>query len=321
MGKIVFSSDQLPPHLTDRQRYSLWYDLYRQNYGDNDFEISEAPFAARATFVQLKGVVIGSVDLTLSKSDYDRSRARRTSSERLGLLFNAGATPVRSVHRGREEWVQPGGALVLSNTDASTFEVPGDRSSWLILRLPQEPIVRAAPRVKDLVGTALESGNEALRMMTQYTRLVVEHDGFTDPLLTGHIAQTFTDLMTLAIGAQKDAAAFARERGLKRARLDAILREIATDYANPDFTVAALSARLRLSVRYVQDILHATGLGFADRVLELRLQRACDLLARSTGGSRKVSDIAYSCGFNDLSYFHRCFRRRFGMTPAGARSK
>jgi AraC-like DNA-binding protein len=71
----------------------------------------------------------------------------------------------------------------------------------------------------------------------------------------------------------------------------------------------------------VQDILHESGKGFAERVMELRLQRAGELLSRAHMTKRKVSDIAYSCGFNDLSYFHRAFRRRFGMTPTGARSK
>jgi AraC-like DNA-binding protein len=29
----------------------------------------------------------------------------------------------------------------------------------------------------------------------------------------------------------------------------------------------------------------------------------------------KVSEIAYACGFNEVSYFNRCFRRRFGASP------
>jgi AraC-like DNA-binding protein len=35
---------------------------------------------------------------------------------------------------------------------------------------------------------------------------------------------------------------------------------------------------------------------------------------------RKVSDIAHLTGFNDVSYFHRAFRRRFGLTPGDARA-
>ncbi|MGA2057754.1 MAG: AraC family transcriptional regulator [Bradyrhizobium sp.] len=33
----------------------------------------------------------------------------------------------------------------------------------------------------------------------------------------------------------------------------------------------------------------------------------------------KVADIAQSCGFGDLSYFNRAFRRRYGMTPSDTR--
>jgi AraC-like DNA-binding protein len=52
------------------------------------------------------------------------------------------------------------------------------------------------------------------------------------------------------------------------------------------------------------------------RLNELRLRKAAELLANGEG---RVSDIAFDCGFNDLSYFNRCFRRRFGLTPTAAR--
>ena len=54
------------------------------------------------------------------------------------------------------------------------------------------------------------------------------------------------------------------------------------------------------------------------RLLELRLRKAADLLAHP---GERISDIAFACGFNDLSYFNRCFRRRFGLTPTAARGR
>ena len=33
--------------------------------------------------------------------------------------------------------------------------------------------------------------------------------------------------------------------------------------------------------------------------------------------NRRIS--ALTCGFGDISYFNRCFRRRFGLTPGSAR--
>jgi AraC-like DNA-binding protein len=49
-----------------------------------------------------------------------------------------------------------------------------------------------------------------------------------------------------------------------------------------------------------------------------RLRKAADLLTCPEG---RISDIAFDCGFNDLSYFNRCFRRRFGLTPSAARGR
>jgi len=53
------------------------------------------------------------------------------------------------------------------------------------------------------------------------------------------------------------------------------------------------------------------------RLTELRLTKAAELLVHEA--ERRISDIAFDCGFNDLSYFNRCFRRRFGLTPSAAR--
>ena len=44
----------------------------------------------------------------------------------------------------------------------------------------------------------------------------------------------------------------------------------------------------------------------------IRLKRAAELLAKN---SDNVSQIAYSVGFSSLSYFNKCFKEQFGVTP------
>jgi transcriptional regulator GlxA family with amidase domain len=55
--------------------------------------------------------------------------------------------------------------------------------------------------------------------------------------------------------------------------------------------------------------------------LELRLQAARKMLADPRSDRLKVIDIAYASGFNEVSYFNRRFRQRFGEKPSDAREE
>lgn len=54
-----------------------------------------------------------------------------------------------------------------------------------------------------------------------------------------------------------------------------------------------------------------------DYLLQKRLEAACQLLRERRPGRTDmlVSTIAYHCGFNDISYFNRIFRKIFGCPP------
>jgi AraC-like DNA-binding protein len=134
-------------------------------------------------------------------------------------------------------------------------------------------------------------------------------------LLIDHIDTTLVDLMALALGAGRDAAEVARLRGLRAARLQAIVTEIKASFTDPALSPARIGLKLGLSARYIQALLHESGASFTERVMELRLQKAMAILTRPHDRRLKVSEIAYACGFNEVSYFNQCFRRRFGDTP------
>ena len=63
-------------------------------------------------------------------------------------------------------------------------------------------------------------------------------------------------------------------------------------------------------LRLFRTVLNTTPIAY---LLAYRLQRASEELRRAEG--RTVSEIAYSCGFSDASYFNRRFRKEYGVTP------
>lgn len=113
-----------------------------------------------------------------------------------------------------------------------------------------------------------------------------------------------------------------------RLRFEAIKADVLARLGNGDLGLADVAQRSRVSPRYVQMLFERTGTTFSEFVLEQRLVRAArllrdprQLLRDPRHLARKVSDIAYLAGFNDVSYFHRAFRRRFGMTPSDMRHR
>ena len=132
------------------------------------------------------------------------------------------------------------------------------------------------------------------------------------------IAQHLLDLAALGLGARGDHALTAQRGGLRAVRLKALLLILGQRFSEPDFSARKLAVAAGLSERYVNELLYEAGASFTVRLNELRLGKAARLLATT---AKRISDIAFECGFNDLSYFNRSFRRRFGLTPTAARAK
>lgn len=78
-------------------------------------------------------------------------------------------------------------------------------------------------------------------------------------------------------------------------------------------SLAELANTLRLSESRASHLVKELfGCSYVQLVNEIRLRSAASLL-RDT--ALTVMEVGLNSGFRDLSHFHRCFQRRFGMTP------
>lgn len=84
--------------------------------------------------------------------------------------------------------------------------------------------------------------------------------------------------------------------------------------ADPQLSVESLSEDMALSrVQLYRKVLSLTGVSGNKLIQSIRLQKAAQLLEKNTG---PISEIAYQTGFNSLSYFTKCFKKKFGKTPS-----
>ena len=124
------------------------------------------------------------------------------------------------------------------------------------------------------------------------------------------------DLTGLLLGAAADCAEFATKRGHSDSRFDLIKSNVLKNLHRQDLTIDLVARAHGLSPRQAQRFFAYSGTTFTEFVLTQRLSLAHRLLNEPLFRHRKITDIAYSAGFGDLSYFNREFRRRFGDTPS-----
>ena len=311
------STDMLPQGLDERQRFLCFAELFEHfsNTGELD-PASDVPFHAAMNSIHIGTTMLGRCDGTFTTVRRELRQVRETNDDRYCLARNSGERASTFVHRGREFTLRPG-SVVLLKLDEPFFATDGtSRKRFTNVHFPVETLRAMVPGVESLVGRELEGGG-ALSLAMDYSNLLLQHpEAVAEAGMA--IATHLLDLAALGLGARGDLAADAQRGGLRAVRLKAVLTILEQRFAEPDFSAHKLAAAAGLSERYVNELLYEAGAGFTTRLNELRMRKAAELLARST---RRVSDIAFECGFNDLSYFNRCFRRRFGLTPTAARGK
>ena len=84
--------------------------------------------------------------------------------------------------------------------------------------------------------------------------------------------------------------------------------------SDSDFSVEALENEMMMSKMQLYRKLKAlTDQSPSEFVRTLRLKRAASLISQRSGN---ISEIAYEVGFNNLSYFAKCFKDHYGVPPS-----
>ncbi len=297
----------LPPDLGERQRYLFFAELFEHFSNTGELDPSPSvPFRATMNSIHIGTTMLGRCNGSFTTVRRERRQVLATNDDRYCLARNTGDRASTVTHRGREFQMRPG-AMVLLKLDEPFFTADGaHHKRFTNVHLPMATL---RSMVSGSMIWSAASSRRAARCRWRWITATcccnlldaVDEAGFA-------IAAHLLDLAALGLGARGDLAAAAQRRGLRAVRLKSLLMILEKRFTEPDFSAHKLAAATGLSERYVNELLFEAGASFTMRLTELRLTKAAALLVHDT--ERRISDIAFDCGFNDLSYFNRCFRRR-----------
>jgi AraC-like DNA-binding protein len=222
--------------------------------------------------------------------------------------------------RGSEITLRDGDAVLFSYAETRTVTRPVP-VHHCIVRLPRAELAPLVPYIDDAVMRPIPRGAGALSLLANYATALIDDPAVASPEVRQLIVSQLCDLIAVTLGATRDAAAIAEGRGIRVARLRAIKDDIEAHLTDGDLTPVVVARRQRISDSYVRKLFESEGTSFSEFVLTRRLVRANRVLTDQRWADRTIASIAFDCGFGDLSYFNRTFKRLYGAPPSDIRGR
>jgi AraC-like DNA-binding protein len=252
-----------------------------------------------------------------ASAQYSRTQSHLADGSDDLVLIAAHAGLVRVGQNGHTVELAPA-QLVLVDMGITGTVGHTDEDRFTTIRMPRRALLDINPRAEEKLSQVLCDGAVA-ETIFRYHALAAHHAPHLDAIGQRLTAQHMVDLVGLLLGTDAEHASLARGRGQAAARLDLMRADVMAALGRNDLCLSEIATRSGLSPRQAQRMFEQAGTTFTEFVLEQRLLQARKLLGDPRARTRKISDIAHSSGFSDLSYFNRAFRKRFGATPSELR--
>ncbi|MGY4535514.1 AraC family transcriptional activator of mtrCDE [Pseudomonas sp. TE3786] len=180
-----------------------------------------------------------------------------------------------------------------------------------ILYTPQASLLAALPEVL-LINTAAAANREQLDAIIALMRMEAEGEQLAQQSVVDGLSLILFTLVLRHFCEQHQQLpgvfALLRDKRMSKAAL-AVLKDLARDWSIEALADTAAMSRSN----FVRAFSAASGLAPAAWVLQLRLERAQQLLQRS---ALSIGEIALTVGYPTLSSFSRVFKQQLGVGPA-----
>ncbi|WP_349295381.1 AraC family transcriptional regulator (plasmid) [Thioclava sp. 'Guangxiensis'] len=293
-------------HQAPGMQYDFWHNIVETSFTHCD---GIAPDRSRF-YAEIDIARCGDSELTLLSSDpvrYDRKerhiRQRDEETFFISAMLEGGGFFRQNDRSVRHD---AGTVLIYDGSRPYHYDYPS-RYRTALLRVPRRMIEARMLGVCDLGGTLLEAHRPQAALIRNLITNLIDTARETD--VPEQFLSPTLDLISGAVGQ----GAPRTEVAGRNDTLNRIKRFMIAHMAEEDLSVADISEAQNISVRSLGRVFAAEGTTPMSWLRDRRLAEAHAML--SEGRARSVTEAAYACGFRDLSYFGRAFKKAYGKTP------
>jgi AraC-like DNA-binding protein len=313
--QVIFSTSDVP----ESNRLAYWHDFF----GEKVIRCELVPqgklaFHAKATIYPWPGLCAVWYQSETPATARRVGKILADGDESCTFFINCAGT-LALAQRGHDTCLGPGDAATILHAEPATVRASA-LTYYVALVVPRATLASFPCSFKGTAMSWIPERTEALCLLRKYLEITRQGAESTTPELLRLAVSHIHDLMALAIGTDRARSEMTARRGVAMARLSVIKNDIIENIGNIGLSVTKIAARHRVTPRYIHMLFEIEGVSFSEFVLENRLIKAHRMITNPLFFEHKISDIAFSVGFSDLSQFNRNFRRRYGMTPSALRN-
>ena len=297
--------------LAASNRFGFWRDLMCRNFVSADGVASDPDdFEARFTVCPLGDATL--FTMAAPSQYWDRSAHHIRSSpsdDYLLTLLISGQGVLRQA--GREVRQTPGVMLLYDTSLPYSYDLRGETVAVKMSRHALHSRVSSVIRPAEPLPSDSRLGELTASLLRQAVSLDIAPKA-APALLVG---SSLLDIVAALIDSAQDDGAPA-DRLDSRTLLQQIQRQAQNNLGDSRLTVEAMARLHGVSSRTLNRLFAVEGTTPMRWVWQQRLQRSRLLLQGQT--TRRVTDVAFECGFRDVAHFSRAFKTMFGVPPVTA---
>ena len=224
------------------------------------------------------------------------------------------------VHQnGCETILKPGDAILIDSMTPFRLDFPSYFECYSV-RIPRERLRPLLTNPIAATTVAIQGASPLNQAIKHYIQFLINMAD--KPLDDAQKELYFNNLLGLIAVATSTSADDQKVNHFSRSpkKIYRIKRYILDNIEDPNLTPARVAKHFSISVSYLHKLFAKEALTFGSFLREQRLDYAAMYLQNKLTDRQTISELAYQIGFNDLSYFWRLFRKRFGITPGAYRS-
>jgi AraC family transcriptional regulator, positive regulator of tynA and feaB len=306
---ISVSTDTIPT----RDRAEFWADLVSRHVTP----IRIDPTGERPLRGEIHARAIGNVGVARVAgmgvhAVHTRAHVARAGGHLYGACVHLeGET--RITRRGETITLQQGDIFITDSRQE--FRLDLDRP-WrhLLIALPTHYLDSRVARPDLLAGAVLRT-RPLVRLWASHLANGFALASALTPVAAALFARHSIELLLQLLGESNEIGAV-RDEALRAAIFVSACQVIALKFGDPGLTPACISGEVGVSSRTLARVFAERDTSIMRRVFDERVDRAASLLAAPECARRSITDIAFACGFKDLSHFGRLFSARMHATPS-----